>query len=262
MQVWKDTNNRLSRRQIDANKAKGIIGSQVFFYEELTSTFDKIKELELKDGLTVVCAKQTSGSGRLGRSWESSLGGVYFTFAIKDISDKFSVPFITLVCALGVCKALGDYLPCQIKWPNDIVHNGRKLCGILTKNLVSAGKVDTVLVGIGINVNNSFSVNLPYAASVKSVTGKEEDENTLLFKVLDSIDEVYCCLTAEQVLKEYKENCVNLGREVTLVYEGKEVRGICRDIFPDGSMEVSSGMESFAVNSGEVSVKGIYTEGK
>lgn len=257
--MWKNINNALSLYKINSLKAKGIIGNEVLFYKELSSTFDKIKELPLRNGLTVVCAKQTQGSGRLGRTWESSKGGIYFTFALTNPYEKYDIPFITLVCALGVCLALNRYIPCKIKWPNDIVSDGKKICGILTRNIAVSGKVDTVLVGIGINVNNSFEDNLPHASSIKNITKTETDENKLLFEVLNSIDKIYSEYSIDEVLASYKRECVNLNREVTLLYEGKEVEGTCTDILSDGSMLFCSDEKEIRVHSGEVSVKGIYS---
>ncbi len=254
-----DVNNKLSRDKTESFKTNGIIGSKVFFYDEITSTFDKIKELPIENGTTVVCTRQTAGSGRMGRSWESTDGGIYFTFALTNPNEKFDMPLITIVCALGVAKALNKYAPCDIKWPNDIISGTKKLCGILTRNMSVSGNITCALVGIGVNANNSFSEALPYAASLKSVTGKETDENKLFFEILNSIDYIYSNYSQDMVLCEYKKHCINLGREVTLVYKGKEVKGVCRDILADGSMLFDDGENTFAVCSGEVSVKGIYS---
>lgn len=250
---------KLSQKEINGLDLDGIIGSEIHFFPELTSTFDKIREYPPHNGLTVVCARQTAGCGRLGRRWESSDGGVYFTFMLTPPFNGFDIPFITIVCALGVQRALNKYLPCGIKWPNDIVYSGKKLCGILTRNLASHGKVDAVLVGIGINVNNSiFSKNLSHAASLSSVTYKEYNENLILTEVLNSIDDIYQNMSCDEILRLYKEVCVNLFREVTLVINGEELRGICTDILRDGSMNANIGDRIINVHSGEVSVKGIY----
>ncbi len=250
---------RLSQNSIDASGYKGVIGSDIHFFPELTSTFDKIRKFELTEGLTVVASSQTAGCGRLGRSWQSNEGGVYFTFALTPPFQEFEIPFITIVCALGVCTALSEYLPCLVKWPNDIVSNGRKICGILSKNITEGGKTEAILVGIGINVNNRFSEKeLPYASSIADLTGKEYDENAVLLNALESIDRIYRGCTKEQILDMYREKCVNLGREVTLCSQGKEITGVCTDILPDGSMNVATDGETLNVHSGEVSVKGIY----
>ncbi len=250
---------RLSQNSIDAFEYRGTIGSDIHFFPELTSTFDKIREFELLEGLTVVSASQTAGCGRLGRSWQSHEGGVYFTFALTPPFGEFEIPFITIICALGVCTALSEYLPCLVKWPNDIVSNGRKLCGILSKNIIRSGKTEAILVGVGINVNNHFSEKeLPYASSVSDLTGKEYDENEVLLNALESIDRIYRGCTKEEILDMYRKKCVNLGKEVTLCSEDREIKGVCTDILPDGSMNVETDRGVLNVHSGEVSVKGIY----
>ena len=252
--------NKLSQNEIDKLIPTGDLGKKTIYFDTLTSTFDEIKKMPITQGLTVVCSNQTNGSGRLGRTWQSSYGGVYFTFALVPPFNKFQIPFITIVCALGVCRALNSYTPCQIKWPNDIVCGGKKLCGILTRNLVSDGKVDAVLVGIGINVNNSFSSDLPYAASLGSITKKRLNENKILRDVLNQIDTLYQKKSPEEILNEYKKVCINLEKEVTMHYHDTESEktGICKDILPDGSMNVLTDDGIVNVHSGEVSVKGIY----
>ena len=252
--------NKLCQSEIDNLTPKGIIGKTVHYFDTLTSTFDAIGDFKLFDGLTVACSKQTQGSGRLGRTWQSDDGGVYFTFSLLPPFNEFEIPFITIVCALGVCNVLNRHIPCQIKWPNDIVSGGKKLCGILTRNLVSNGKVDAILVGIGINVNNSFSKDLPYASSIACITGKRENENKILIDVLNEIDTLYKARTPSKILTEYKKVCVNLEKEVVIHYHNteNEKTGICKDILPDGSMNVLTDDGIINVHSGEVSVKGIY----
>lgn len=252
--------NKLSQIELDKLKAKGTLGKKVHYFDTLTSTFDAINDFEFFDGLTVACSKQTQGSGRLGRNWQSDEGGVYFTFALVPPFNDFEIPFITIVCALGVCNALSRLVPCQIKWPNDIVSGGKKLCGILTRNLVTSGKLDAVLVGIGINVNNSFFKDLPYASSIACITGKRENENKILIDVLNEIDTLYKAKTPSKILTEYKKVCVNLEKEVVIHYHNteNEKTGICKDILPDGSMNVLTDDGIINVHSGEVSVKGIY----
>ena len=254
--------NELCKNQIEQLNTIGSIGSSILYYDQLTSTFDKIRELELKDGLTVVCSKQTCGSGRLGRKWESPKGGIYFTFALTPPYNGFDIPFITTVCALGVQKALDKYIVCRIKWPNDIVADGKKICGILTRNIVSSGTVNAVLVGIGVNVNNdTFPGDLPYASSLKTILGKEVDENNILAEIINCINNVYDHMSTEEILREYTAACVNPGREVTIHYasDGKSAKGICTGILADGSMNVEIDGKKVNVHSGEVSVEGIYS---
>ena len=237
------------------------IGRKLHFYDTVTSTFDKLCELPVSEGLTVVAAHQTNGRGRLGRSWDSDRGGIYFSFILLPTVDADSAPFITLICALAVQKALCEYLPCEIKWPNDIVSDGKKLCGILTKTTLCGDRIENILVGIGINANNTrFPKELVNASSLKLATGRDIDENRLLSKVLRQLDRYYYNESREKVLDEYKKVCANSGKKVTIHYaDGRgDIDGICTDILPDGTMNVLTDSGIINVSSGEVSVKGIY----
>jgi len=241
-------------------KVTGSVGNTILYYPELGSTFDMIQSLPPKDGLTVVCSRQTCGSGRMGRKWESPDGGIYFTFELHEPFNGFDISLITPVCALGVQKALNKYVQAKIKWPNDIVSGGKKLCGILTKIRTSGDKITCLFVGIGINANIAkFPAELCHASSLKLLCGKDIDENTLLEDVLCEINKVYAMRTAD-VLAMYKAACVNMNKEVIIHFaDGREdEKGICTDILPDGSMNVQTPKGTINVHSGEVSVKGVY----
>ena len=253
--------NKLSK-EAENIKISGQNPGKILYFEELTSTFDKIREYPLSNWLTVVCSGQTQGSGRLGRKWESPQGGVYFTFCLTPPFDM-PVAAITPICAAGIHRALSKYVKCCIKWPNDIVCNGKKICGILTRNIVSEGVVKAVLVGVGINVNNdSFPEELKHAVSLKGLSAREFDENQVFSAVIKNIYQAMEYYTYMENLHYYKENCTNLGKEVTIHYiDGRgDVPGVCTDINEDGSMNVQTPEGIIAVNSGEVSVKGIYEE--
>ena len=249
-------NNKLCRQEIENLKISDV---SVLYFDEVTSTFDKIRECPLTHGLTVVSSRQTAGSGRLGRKWESPEGGIYFTFCLTPPFD-IPVPSITLVCAAGVHKALSKYADCSVKWPNDIVCGGKKICGILTRNIVSGGKVEAILVGVGINANiEYFPPDLPHATSLKRIRDEEVNENDVFAHVVKQIFQSYG-LSYEENLEYYRNNCVNLGKEVAVHFvDGrKDAKGICSDILSDGSMNVTTNEGILNVNSGEVSVKGIY----
>ena len=110
------------------------IGRDFHFYEETTSTFDIAEKIRVKNGSVICARRQTKGRGRLGRSWESQNGGIYFSVIIMPDKRFSEVQILTALCAVGIRKALCAYLPCSIKWPNDIVsEDGKKICGILTK---------------------------------------------------------------------------------------------------------------------------------
>lgn len=251
----------LSETSVRARLTGSTIAGELHFFDSVTSTFDKLQSYRPREGLTVLAARQTNGRGRLGRGWSSESGGVYFSFMLLPPIEAESAPFITLICALAVQRALSEYADCEIKWPNDIVSEGKKLCGILTRTSLCQDEIENVLVGIGINVNNeSFRPELANAVSLKLLCGKSIDENELFASVVRQIDRAYYSESRESVLSEYKKVCVNLSKEVTIHFaDGRgDIRGICTDILPDGSMNVAADTGILNVKSGEVSVKGIY----
>ena len=257
--------NSLSFDGIRNNLKTEYIGKDLLFFEETTSTFDEADSQTLKNGMVICAKRQTKGRGRLGRSWESSDGGIYFSVILKPDLTQDEVHIMTAMCAVGIQRAISSILPCYIKWPNDIVsENGKKLCGILTK-LQHGGDDDSYInVGIGINANTkSFGDELKYASSIALVTGNCVDENLLLCNCLKEIENVCSKSDALEIMKEYKLNCITLGKRVRVLYahEEKSETGLCVDIKNDGSLVVNTDDgRVINVGSGEVSVRGIYGE--
>lgn len=240
------------------------IGRDFYFFEEVTSTFNESEKITLQNGTVICAAKQTNGRGRLGRQWQSDKGGIYFSLILtNDIIDS-EIQMITSLCAVAIQRAISKYLPCMIKWPNDIVsENGKKLCGILTK-LKKTDNRYIVNVGIGINANTEhFDKDLKYATSIYTITGRYIDENELLCSCLKELE--YCIDKSNRnnTIEEYKKCSATLGRRVRLLYvNGKESdTGLCTAIENDGTLTVLKDDGTVVnVSSGEVSVRGIYGE--
>lgn len=249
-------------KELIKNKLKTkTLGRNLCFFESTTSTFDEAGKLAPLHG-TLICARhQTNGVGRLAREWISPDGGIYFTLVLKADIDKAWL--YTIICALSVQRAIEKHIPCAIKWPNDIVsRQGKKLCGILTKSAFSPSKEQFINVGVGINANSDPDCAiLPFATSVKCTKGVEIDENELLCDVLFEIES---CLEMpeSELLSQYRQNCITVGKDVSIDrFDGKKTRAKCIGIAPDGSAIMQREDKSvFEVNSGEVSVRGIYGE--
>ena len=237
-----------------------IYGNEILCFDTVTSTFDKLFEYPFKDGLVVLAKSQTNGQGRSGRRWESDSGGIYFSFYIKPKEDVREMPFIAIVCALASHRTLSKYVPCKIKWPNDIVADGKKICGILIKS-VFQGDSSYVAAGVGINANNMDFGELDYRAdSLKNLLGEEVDSDIILKEFFSNFEHVYLNLTKEEILKEYIDSCITVGSEVALHYnsDSEPVRGRCVGVFDDGSLVVETAEGKVNVNYGEVSVRGVY----
>lgn len=222
---------------------------------ESTNTYAKalLKSGEPLCPFTVVFAReQTKGRGRLNRTWESKKDdSLCMSLILSDTSN----PSITLLSALGVHKALREFYPqLQIKWPNDIIADNKKLCGILTEGTESG-----TVVGIGINLNQTeFCDEISRkATSLKLLSGNTYSAEELCKKVAKSVFETieaHKSQLTKEALEEYTFLCANLGKEV--LWQDK--KGIAQGISPDGSLIVKAQEGEEEIRFGEVFVNGIY----
>ncbi|MBQ6895494.1 MAG: biotin--[Clostridia bacterium] len=257
--------NTVSAEYIKNNLKTEYIGKDFYYFDEVSSTFDIAENIPIKSGTVIYAKKQTNGRGRLGRSWESEEGGIYFSIILVPDMSFEEIHIMTALCAVGIKRAVSSYLPCKIKWPNDIVsEDGKKICGILTKLRYDGNNKAVINVGIGINANTkSFDKELKYASSISLITGKDASEGDILCRVLEEIES--CCnpKTISKIMDEYKKDCITLGKRVRVIYanDDKSIIGLCKDINRDGSLSVETDEgETLSVTSGEVSVRGIYGE--
>lgn len=243
----------------------------IYYFDELDSTNVKIKELAIggaEHGTVVVADKQTAGKGRRGRTWESPAGtNLYFSILLRPTFATEKAPMLTLVMAYSAAKAIREYLHMEamIKWPNDLVLEKKKICGILTEMTLNGMDIDHIVVGTGINVNlTEFPEELRgTATSLFLEKGTEIDRKVLLEKVLQEFWRQYELFVEKQTLsylqKEYNAMLVNCGKEVCVLEPENEYRAIAKGINCAGELLVTKTDGSEAVvYAGEVSVRGIY----
>lgn len=275
-------------------KEKRQIGFCLRKLEQVDSTNDEIKRLareQAQHGTAVMAKRQTKGRGRRGRTWESSQeDNIYLSVLLRPKLEPQYASMVTLVAALSVAEilegALGESmsatpteisldkkeskeeqhsLQCQIKWPNDIVLQGKKICGILTEMSMESGGSYFVVVGIGINVNTEqFPKELRHmATSLRKETGRCWDVSSLVERLLATFDRHYHAFEQEKnlgfMLHAYNKRLANRGREVKVFTEQGEKIRFSQGIDETGALLV----EDYAGNlekiiSGEVSVRGLY----
>ena len=169
-------------------------GFKPYYFKTLTSTNDEAKRLARKglDKILVISDKQTKGRGRFNREWVSGLGGLYMTIVLKEKNlDK--ARYLTLIATVSVVKTIKKLtkLNALVKWPNDVMVNDKKICGILTETI--SGKENYALVGIGINVNQqTFNKNISNkAVSLKIITHKNYSLNKLIKLIITNFNLLY-----------------------------------------------------------------------
>lgn len=238
-------------------------GQTLFIYDETDTTNERAKaNSSAPQGSTFIAEVQTHGKGSRGRGWVSQRGtGIWHSILLKPDISPLEVSQITLVAGLAVCRAIG--LGAKIKWPNDIVIGSKKVCGILTEMSAEIDMVNYVVCGIGINVNTeSFDKEIEHrATSMYIESGQKFRRDELIAKLLNEFEYYYKKFLdggLKSILDEYKENCITIDRDVSVIYKKETVTGKAVDVDESGSLVVECADGIIHVTSGEVSVRGIY----
>lgn len=249
-----------------------FIGRELDFNELVDSTNNKAKLLCEKGAVhgTLVAAEvQSAGKGRRGRGWESPKGsGIWFSIILRpDFSPK-SASMLTLVMGIAVASAvneLDESISCMIKWPNDIVLNNKKICGILTEMNAEMDYINYVIIGTGINVNTECMPNSikASATSIKIELERDIERADLLNRVLQNFEKHYKLFLKHEsmsgLLEQYNSLLINKDKEVRVLDPKGEYTGIARGINELGELLVER-QDGRIVNvyAGEVSVRGLY----
>lgn len=247
------------------------VAKEVLYFDTIDSTNTKAQELAEKgypSGTLVVADKQESGKGRRGRSWVSPSGtGIFMTLMIKPDINPNNASMLTLVAALAVAKAITSVTgeEALIKWPNDIVVNGKKVCGILTEMNAQFDYINHIVVGIGINVHNeSFPEEISQMASSLMIEagGKRFHRAQIIAETMSYFEQYYDTFLKTQdlsaLVSEYDELLVNRNKSVRVLDPKEPFDGKAMGITPKGELIVDTWESRKLVSSGEVSVRGIY----
>lgn len=247
------------------------VAKEVLYFDTIDSTNTKAQELAEKgyqSGTLVVADKQESGKGRRGRSWVSPSGtGIFMTLMIKPDINPNNASMLTLVAALAVAKAITSVTgeEALIKWPNDIVVNGKKVCGILTEMNAQFDYINHIVVGIGINVHNeSFPEEISQMASSLMIEagGKRFHRAQIIAETMAYFEQYYDTFLKTQdlsaLVREYDKLLVNRNKSVRVLDPKEPFDGKAMGITPKGELIVDTWESRKLVSSGEVSVRGIY----
>lgn len=256
------------------------VGKELRCFNELDSTNNYLKSLaqtDAPDGLAVTADSQTAGRGRMDRSFQSPKGsGIYLSVLLRPSLPPDRLPPVTALAGVAVCAAVERVCGVRpgLKWPNDPVLEGKKLCGILTEASLEAetGRLQSMVLGIGINVAQrpeDFSPEVrEMAISLLQALGKRVSRPQLTAALLEELDRAYDALLAgdlSEYLAAYRRDCVNLGKTVQLIPFGGGERETAETVGVDDEFDLvvrgADGKER-TVRSGEVSVRGLwgYTE--
>lgn len=246
-------------------------GRSARYYKEADSTNLRAREWAQNgapDGALVVADKQTAGRGRLARRWESPDGaGIYMSLIMKPELPMQRLARLMPAIPLGLCRGLREFCgdAVSIKWPNDIVCAGRKICGILLEAQSGMDGVDWLIAGIGINVHQKiedFSETVRQtASSIDALTGKRCNRARVVGAVMREIErcaDMFRSGREAELMREYEALSATLGRRVRVISASAAQEADAIGLKPDGALIVrlDDGTEK-AVYAGDVSVRGI-----
>ncbi|MGD2094381.1 MAG: biotin--[acetyl-CoA-carboxylase] ligase [Phycisphaerales bacterium] len=227
---------------IKANLKTNRIGKQIVVYDRTSSTSDVARRYaqdEVNDGLVIFAEEQTAGRGRANNKWHSKRSESILC-SIVLIGGKLNAELLSLTCAVAVAEAIGESTKgwAQIKWPNDILLNDKKVAGILLESQIDGGN-NVYIVGIGINCHqtkDSFPPELkPIATSIDIESGSFTDRISLAKRLLTSVENWLeeASRKSEKVIDQWRNLSIQLGHRVKLLYDGKEFAGNCIGIDPE-----------------------------
>ena len=250
-----DTEKLLPWEIIRDLKTKNI-GKRVYYFEELDSTQNFAQQIaanKKENGTIVIAEKQTSGRGRLDRKWTSPKGGIWFSLIIHPKFDVSSSTLIPILSAVALSKSIKKILgvETEVKWPNDIILNGKKVAGILVDASVQANNIDYLILGIGINFDIdtkklekrlSKTPNF-YGVNSLRVNNNKTPPKILLKELLFQFEKNLSSLDKGEkakIVKEWTKKAAGIGRKITINTSSGKISGISQGIDTDGALKIKT----------------------
>ncbi|MCH7689835.1 MAG: biotin--[acetyl-CoA-carboxylase] ligase [candidate division Zixibacteria bacterium] len=265
--TFRQAADTLSATEINYYLKTKIIGQNLVSFHSLKSTNDIASQMAATgaaEGTVITAEKQTLGRGRLGRSWHSpEKVGAYISIIITPKMSPEKAPGLSVMTALAAAETFEKYCPgkVRIKWPNDVLIGNRKVAGVLTELYTKNNKIDYVIVGIGININQK-QTDFPQtirklATSLRQVSGKKINRAELTAEFLQHFEKEYKSYPKSQLggsLKRIRAYSSLLGQTIILKTGDKSLTGQAIDIDKTGALIVEVNGEKVTVSGGEVTV--------
>ena len=230
-------------RMLHAGLYTAIIGRRVRFYQSTPSTMDDAAQWArdgAEEGAVVVAETQTASRGRQGRRWVSDAGNLYFSVLFRP--DAAALPLLSPLAGVAVARAVRRVagLYPTIKWPNDLIIDGRKVAGILAESALSGSRIDYAIVGVGVNIALDVSADPEIAgtaASLNQLAGAEVDRAELLRRILQYMDALYLDLHRRRSpIPEWRRWLDTIGKRVTVAHYDTAQTGLAEDIDDAGNL--------------------------
>lgn len=251
--VLRSSPDSLQAAKIDQHLTTKRFGRNIHYLQTCPTTqpiAHQLAQAGEPDGSIVICEEQTAGKGRLARAWTSTQGkGIWMSVIIRPEIPPTKAPQLTLVAAVAVTRAIEDIadVRAEIKWPNDLLINGKKCTGILTELQADIDRVHAIILGIGVNVNQQLS-DFPediqsIATSIQMVTGKPVDRAELVARILYHL-EIYTDLYVQHGFEPLKilweSYSCTLGKRIKAIMIHQTIEGVALGITNEGILQVKT----------------------
>lgn len=257
---------KLNPKNIERNTIK----TKVYSFDTVDSTNEIAKKFAINgadEGVVITAIRQTAGKGRLGRTFLSKKGGVYFSVVLRPHKQAEDILFITTAAAVAACRAIEAVSgkKCEIKWVNDIYINGKKVCGILTEGGLNAdGTLNYAILGVGINLfapKGDFPDYLPLADSVFDkkcrIFFKNRKKEQIIAEFANNFFKFYRNLQNKEFIKEYQERSFLTGKDITYTKDGVNYNATVIGIDDDAHLIVKTDEKIQKLSHGEIQIIGM-----
>lgn len=258
-------NDMYSKEELQQGLATRIIGKKVFVFDTIDSTNACGKTLGdagTEDGAVIITDFQTNGRGRQGRSWNADTGkNLLFSVLLRPSLEKDASGLLTFYASVSIARAIESFTGCSIecKWPNDLLLNGKKCCGILLENTFQQHELSYSVIGAGVNVNQAgFGEQLQSkATSLVNELNMEFDRKQLFQKILQEFDTLYVDVQKgdfNRVLGEWIKRCKMLGQTVTIAQGDNIISGTALRLADNGGLIIETAAGNSTVYAGDVTI--------
>lgn len=219
-----------------------VIGRSIRYYEHLASTMEAAKNesrLVFPEGTVIIAGIQEKGRGRLQREWRTPAGNIALSIVLSPVIGN--LPYLIMMSSLSVCRSISMVtgLEAGIKWPNDVLIGGKKVCGILIENELKQDGTASAVVGIGINVGlqpvryDDIAVT---ATSLEYELGTPVSRNDIVRELLNHFDRLYTSGKNDCIFVDWQGKLVTLGQPVTATWKDRSVEGIAESVDETGTL--------------------------
>ena len=263
-----DNTEKLLPWEITRDLKTKLIGKRVYYFEEIDSTQNFAQNIaadKKENGTIIIAEKQTSGRGRLDRKWTSPKGGIWFSLIIHPKFDVSSSTLIPILSAVALSKSIKSVLDIEteVKWPNDITMNGKKVAGVLVDASFQTNSIDYLILGIGINFDIDTKklekrlTKTPNFYGIDSLRRKENKTppKTLLKEFLLQFEKNLFQLDKgekSKIIKEWTKRAAGIGKKITINTSNGKISGISQGIDNDGALKIKTRNEIKKIYVGDV----------